>query len=233
MFKKLTLFILVCLSSVLFTYAQGVLSLDVGVGPTYGFGKFAQTNVNDNESGYSSIGGITNLYVGIKPTKHVGFCFYGGLAMHLLDISKLKTSLQSEFNTDLVATKKHHRYGFAMGGITVGAPVKNFYFLEGRVSAGYLWTEIPTVAFTADDIVYYQKYRTPGSGWAINAAFSFRYAIYGPLYIRATLDFLYSQPKFENVIIEKRINSEPTTNYSTYIQPIAAFGLTGGIGVSF
>lgn len=57
--------------------------------------------------------------------------------------------------------------------------------------------------------------------------------MYGPLYIRTTLDFLYSQPAFENAIIEYRANNQPETRFHSFTQPIAAFGLTAGIGVSF
>ncbi len=233
MINRLILLFLLSIVPFSLNYAQGVLSVDVGVGPTYGIGKFAQTKPSDDASGYSSIGGITNLYVGIKPLKYVGFCFYGGLSMHLLDVRNLQNSLEANFNTSLSVDKKHHRYGFAMGGITVGAPVKNFYFLEGRITAGYLWTEIPSLAFSENNLIYFKKYRTSGSGWAVNAAFSFRYSVFGPLYIRATLDFLYSQPHFENAIIEYRENNQSETRFNTFTQPIAAFGLTGGLGVSF
>lgn len=233
MINRWMLFILLSIVSFSWNYAQGVLSVDVGVGPTYGFGKFADKDVQEDASGFSSIGGITNLYIGVKPTKYIGFCFYGGLSMHLLDVGSLKDHLNTQYGTNLSVDKKHHRYGFATGGITFGGQVKNFYFLEGRITAGYLWTEIPSLRFSENDVVYFEKYRTPGSGWAVNAAFSFRYAVYGPLYIRTTLDFLYSQPAFENAIIEYRANNQPETRFHSFTQPIAAFGLTAGIGVSF
>lgn len=213
--------------------AQDLLNIHAGVGPSFGVGNFASQDMNDSTSGFAGIGGIINLHVGAKPTKNFGFCFFGALAMYPAKTKNVETTVNTTFGTQINATSSYYRFGIATGGLMFSGRVSNFFVLDSRLTAGYIWAETPTIEMKQNDIIYYKHYRAPGGGVAATAAFGFRWIFRRIGYLTGSVDFIFGYPRFENTIVETRTGILNTTRQYSYHQFVGAINVTGGIGISF
>lgn len=226
-------FVLLFITIQINIYAQDILNIQANIGPSFSVGKFSSDNIQDSSSGFAGIGGIINLHVGLKPSKNFGLCFYGALAMYPAKTSTIETEINQLNGTNLKANANYYRFGLATGGFMFSGRIADFFVLDARLTAGYLWSETPSIEMKDENFLYYKHYRTPGGGIGANAAFGFRYIVKKVFYVNATADFIFGYPKFENSIIEQRIGTENITKQASYYQWIGAINLTAGLGLSF
>lgn len=233
MVHRLLILMAVLLSTTLLK-AQDILNIQAGIGPGFAVGDFGSDDMNSPQSGYAgTVGGLVNLHVGLKPTKNFGLCFYGAMAMFPAKKGNIQSTVNSGFGLNLKATSTYYHFAMATGGFFFSGRVGNFFVLDARITAGYLWAETPSIEMKDNGIIYYKHYRTPGGGLGANGAFGFRYIVKKVFYIGASGEFNFGYPKFENAIIEERVNGVSTTFQSTYYQWIGTINITGNLGLSF
>ncbi|MBE2245811.1 MAG: hypothetical protein IAE67_01030 [Candidatus Competibacteraceae bacterium] len=215
-------------------HAQDVWVADASIGIAIPIGNAAADDMSSPKSGFAGIGGAIRFYTALKPSKHLGFLVQLDAAMFQPKTGALSEYVMQQYGLNIQPTTTYYRYGAVHGGMFMSGIIRGDYWaLDGRVTAGYMWAQSPMIEYRMGQDIYYKLYESNGGGVSFNAGFGARYKFWKFMFTSMAFDFVGAFPRFENVITETRVGPETQTSMNSYFQFIGNFIITGGIGISF
>ncbi|MCZ2442695.1 MAG: hypothetical protein LC101_02810 [Flavobacteriales bacterium] len=215
-------------------FAQDVWVADASVGVAVPISTAASDDLSSPKSGFAGIGGVIRFYTALKPSKHFGLLVQVDAALFQPKTGATSNFVLQQYGLNLKPTTTYYRYGIVQGGLFLSGIIKGDYWaLTGRLTAGYMWANSPSIEYSQNGQIYYKLYESYGGGVAFNAGFGARYKFLKFMFTSMAFDFTGAFPRYENVITERYVGNDTETSMNSYFQFIGNFILTGGIGISF
>lgn len=239
--KKFNLLIPIFFSLLLITNAaqsqEGDVYVSIGAGASIPLANYANTDFNDEASGFARVGGNFNINFGYRFNEYFSLSGLLSGCVNRYDYVELQSWLTQEFAAALPDTKwivesKNWGTGGLMVGATGSLPlVANRLFFEARVLGGFMYAYSPAIYVTGKETDEPDKNidieQASALSWVLDAGAGFRYKRTRKQYFILFADYMQAKPSFTNVQTNTNVGFERN---ETFTQQISTVNISIGIG---
>ncbi|MCK5703368.1 MAG: outer membrane beta-barrel protein [Cyclobacteriaceae bacterium] len=217
---------------------EGEVYVSLAGGVSVPLSDYANTDFNDESSGFAMIGGNFAINFGYKLNEYLSLSGLLSGSVNRYNYIKLQDWFTENYKESLPDTRwliesKNWGLGGLMIGVTGSIPLKpNKIFLDGRVLGGFTYAYSPSLNVTgledgADDLsLRIDQYSS--ISWALDFGAGFRYQRTRKQYFTLYADYLMAHPYYNNIdIIDNDIGVIRSDSFS---QRVNAVNITLGIG---
>jgi len=188
---------------------EGDVPVSLGAGISIPTGEYANTDFDDEASGFARPGGNFNITFGYRFNEYISLTGMLNGSVNRYDYIKVQEWFTEQFaqalpDTRWVVESKSWGTGGLIAGPTASLPlVTNKLFLEGRVLGGFLYAYSPAVYVTGKETGEEDKElnieQSTALSWMLDAGAGFRYQRTRKQYFLLMADYVYAEPYFRDV----------------------------------
>lgn len=233
--KKFGITLLVLCTVVLSCYAQGDRGhFGISVGGAIPMGDLGSKDLDNENAGMANPGGLIDLSFAYKLGKgNFGLTALIRTQSNPTDVSGVEKELQNadpSINWDV--DMKKWKSGCLMAGFFGSFPVSSKAFFEPRFMLGFVRATSPELTITATDPQIGSFWIKQSDATALTFAYLMgvgcKFDISSNLYLLTNLDYLGSNPEFQNVEYTTSAGERATDTWS---QKMGTFNISAGIAI--